>query len=62
LNSSASFLSSFFANSIAGFFAGSYDSLKTTEFFVIPAVITGLSSIIILFLTKIIKKWMHGVE
>ena len=56
------FLSSFFANSIAGFFAGSYDSLKTTEFFVIPAVITGLSSIIILFLTKIIKKWMHGVE
>lgn len=56
------FLSSFFANSIAGFFAGSYDSLKPTEFFMIPAVITGISFVILLFIAKPVKKWMHGVE
>jgi len=56
------FLSSFFANFIAGYFAGSYDNLKTTEFFLIPVVLTGISAILILFLTKLIKKWMHGVE
>jgi POT family proton-dependent oligopeptide transporter len=56
------FLGSFFANSLAGFFAGNYDSLKTTEFFMIPALITGISGIMLFFLAKPIKKWMHGVE
>lgn len=56
------FLSSFFANFVAGYFAGCYDSLKTTEFFMIPAVITGISSVVLFLLAKPIIKWMHGVE
>jgi len=56
------FLSSFFANLTAGCFAGCYDSLKTTEFFVIPAIITGISAIILLLLKKPIKKLMNGIE
>jgi POT family proton-dependent oligopeptide transporter len=56
------FLSSFFANSAAGFFAGSYDSLKTTEFFIIPALITGISGLIMFLISKHVKKWMHGVD
>ena len=56
------FTASFFANSLAGYFAGSYDHLKTTEFFMIPALITGVSCIILLLLAKPIKKLMHGVE
>lgn len=56
------FLSSFFANLIAGFFAGSYENLKATEFFMIPAIITGISAVVLLFIAKSIKKWMHGVD
>ena len=56
------FLSSFFANLTAGYFAGIYDSLKSTEFFIIPAIITGISAIVLLFIAKPIKKWMNGVE
>lgn len=56
------FLGSFFANSIAGFFAGNYDSLKPTEFFMIPALITGISALVLFLISPLLKKWMHGVE
>ncbi len=56
------FLSSFFANLAAGIFAGNYDSLKTTEFFMIPAALTGISAIIIFLMRKFIQKWMNGIE
>ncbi len=56
------FLASFFANSTAGIFAGCYDTLKTTEFFAIPAIITGVSAVLLLLIAKPIQKWMHGVE
>lgn len=56
------FLSSFFANYAAGIFAGCYDSLKTSEFFMIPAVITGVSALVLLLIAKPVIRWMHGVE
>jgi len=56
------FLSNFFANLAAGVFAGSYDSLPMHLFFAIPALITGIAGVIILLLSKSIKKWMNGVE
>ncbi len=56
------FLSSFFANSLAGVFAGCYDSLNQAQFFAIPALITFVSAIILFFLSKPIKNWMHGVD
>lgn len=56
------FLASFFANLIAGFFAGSYGSLKTAEFFMIPAVITGISAAVLVLISGFVKKRMHGVE
>jgi len=56
------FLSSFFANSFAGIFAGYYDSIKTADFFLIPALITAISAVLLFLLRNPIKKWMHGVE
>ena len=56
------FLSSFFANLLAGFFAGAYSSLKTSEFFLIPAVITAICAVVLILIKKPVKRWMHGVE
>lgn len=56
------FLSSFFANYAAGIFAGCYDSLKMTEFYMIPAIITGISAVILLLIAKPVIRWMHGAE
>jgi len=56
------FLSSFFANLAAGVFAGSYDTLSMHLFFAIPALITGIAAILMLLFSKLIQKWMNGVE
>jgi POT family proton-dependent oligopeptide transporter len=56
------FLSSFFANYLSGIFAGSYDSMNHTNFFLIPAIVTGCSAIVLIFLIKPLKKLMHGLE
>lgn len=56
------FLSSFFANYSAGLFAGNYSSLKMTDFFMIPAILTGVCCVILILIEKPVKKWMHGVE
>ena len=52
------FLSSFFANTIGGFFAGSYDTMSKWQFFMIPALFTGISAFVLIFLIKKIKTWM----
>lgn len=56
------FLSSFIANYTAGVFAGNYDFMNHQTFFLIPALLTGCSAIILMLLIKPIKKLMHGVE
>jgi len=53
------FLSSFFANLGAGLFAANYEQMNHQLFFMIPAVIAGISSIILILLIKPIKKWMN---
>ena len=56
------FLASFFANSAAGIFAGCYDNIKTSEFFAIPALITGISAVSLLLIAKQLNNRMRGVE
>jgi len=56
------FLSSFFANLTGGIFAGNYDTMSHQVFFLIPALITGGSAIMLMLLIKPLKKLMHGVE
>lgn len=52
------FLSSFFANLLAGSFAGKYDHLKTYEFFAIPVVILSISAFILFLLRNFVRKFI----
>jgi POT family proton-dependent oligopeptide transporter len=56
------FLGNFFANLTGGLFAGNYDSMSITKFFMIPTATALGSAVILLVLSKFIKKWMHGVH
>jgi len=56
------FLSSFFANYVSGLFAGNYDSMDHRIFFLIPALLTGGSALVLILLIKLLKKLMHDVE
>lgn len=56
------FLSSFAANFVGGFFAGNYDSMNHTLFYMIPAGTAFASAILLLIITPKLKKWMHGVH
>lgn len=56
------FLSSFAANLLAGSFAGHYDIMNHNLFFSVPMLTTGLSAVVLAFLIKPLKKWMHGVQ
>ncbi len=51
------FLSSFFANLLAGLFAGHYDSMNHSRFFMIPVVIASVAALILLIFSSVIKKW-----
>ena len=53
------FLSSFFGNLIAGFFAGQYDLIEHTKFFLILALWTLIAAIALFSLRKILTKWME---
>ena len=56
------FLSSVAAGFVGGFFAGNYDTVNHTTFFMIPTA-TGLgAAALLLLLTPKIRKWMHGVH
>jgi len=56
------FLSSVAAGFVGGFFAGNYDTVEHTTFFMIPTA-TGLgAAALLLIMTPKIRKWMHGVN
>ncbi|NLH49336.1 MAG: peptide MFS transporter [Myxococcales bacterium] len=56
------FLSNFAANLVGGLFAGRYDTMAKATFFMIPVATAGGATIILLFLVKTLKKWMHGIH
>lgn len=56
------FLSSFVANFVGGFFAGNYDTMNHTFFYMMPAGTAFGSAILLLLITPKLKKWMHGVN
>jgi len=56
------FAANFFANLVGGLFAGNYDQMTKSSFFLIPAATAGGSALILLVLVKKLKKWMHGVH
>ena len=56
------FLSSVAAGFVGGFFAGNYDTVSHTTFYMIPTA-TGLgAAALLLLMTPKIRKWMHGVH
>lgn len=56
------FLSSFVANFVGGFFAGNYDAMNHSKFFMIPMTTAILSALLLFLLTPRIRKWMHGIH
>ena len=56
------FLSSFAANIVGGYFAGNYDAMNHTLFYMVPTATAAGAAILLLILTPHIKKWMHGVH
>ena len=56
------FLSSFVANLVGGYFAGNYDAMNHTLFYMIPTGTALGAAVLLLILTPFIKKWMHGVN
>ena len=54
------FLSSVGGNILGGMFAGNYDSMDHTLFFMIPTAIAFGSATILFFLINPLKRWMHG--
>ena len=56
------FLSSVAANFVGGFFAGNYDAMNHTLFYMIPTGTALGAAVLLLILTPHIKKWMHGVN
>ena len=56
------FLANFAANLTGGIFAGNYDAMDHTKFFMIPVATAGGAAILLLILAKPIRKWMHGVH
>jgi proton-dependent oligopeptide transporter, POT family len=56
------FTANFFANLVGGIFAGNYDSMDHTKFFMVPVLTAGGAAILLLVLVKPIRKWMHGVH
>jgi len=56
------FLANFVANLTGGIFAGNYDAMDHTKFFMIPIATAGGAAVLLLILAKPIRKWMHGVH
>lgn len=52
------FLSSFFGNLIAGLFAGFYDKLHHTLFFMLLTFISFIIAVILYFMSPTLKRWM----
>jgi len=56
------FLSSFSANFVGGFFAGNYDAMNHTLFYMIPTATAAGAAVVLLLITPKIKTWMHGIH
>lgn len=56
------FLSSVAAGFVGGFFAGNYDTINHTLFFMIPTATAAGAALLLLLITPRLKKWMHGVH
>jgi POT family proton-dependent oligopeptide transporter len=56
------FTANFIANLVGGLFAGNYDAMDHTKFFMIPVATAGGAAILLLILVKPIRKWMHGIH
>jgi POT family proton-dependent oligopeptide transporter len=56
------FLSSFAANFVGGYFAGNYDAMDHSRFFLIPTTTAFISGILLAIITPKLRKWMHGVH
>ncbi len=52
----------FVANFTGGWFAGKYDSMSIVTFFTILVISSGAAAVLLLFLAKPIKRWMHGIH
>ncbi len=55
-------LSSFAANFVGGFFAGNYDAINHTVFYMIPTGTAVGAALLLLLITPKLKKWMHGIH
>ncbi|MBI4351295.1 MAG: peptide MFS transporter [Elusimicrobia bacterium] len=55
-------LSSFAANFVGGFFAGNYDAMNHTLFYMIPTGTAAGAAILLLLITPKLRKWMHGIH
>ena len=56
------FLSSVAAGFVGGFFAGNYDAMNHTLFYMIPTGTAVGAAALLLLITPKIKKWMHGIH
>ncbi|HOW16428.1 MAG TPA: peptide MFS transporter [bacterium] len=56
------FLANFAANLLGGLFAGNYDAMNHKLFFMIPVATASGAAILLLILSRPIRKWMHGVH
>ena len=56
------FGSNFLANLFSGLFAGLYDTMAKTTFFMILVGASGGATVVLVFLVKPLKKWMHGIH
>lgn len=54
--------SSFFAHIFGGIFAANYDSIAHWKFYLIPAATAIGSALVLVFLVKTLKRWMHGIN
>ncbi len=56
------FGANFLSNLVGGLFAGNYDAMTKSTFFMIPVATAGGAALILLVLTPLLKKWMHGIH
>ncbi|MFH1619694.1 MAG: peptide MFS transporter [bacterium] len=55
-------MSSFAANFVGGFFAGNYDAMNHTLFYIIPTGTAVGAGLLLLIISPKLKKWMHGIN
>jgi len=54
------FTANFIANLVGGLFAGLYDVLPLTTFFVIPTVSAGIAALVLFAISRPLARWTHG--